>query len=530
MRHRLTGLAVVAVVLACAIAMAMAALVPAGEGRAVRLDAIAAALRGTGDATLARTTAAVPPAERSDRWATAAGGQRRLAAILRVDPRDVRLSIAVPMRMRPERQAAAGQATIRAGFLLIDQEQPVPPVIAVPAPAAPPPRVMATPAPTAGPRPDPAARSVPPKRPARRVRPARAAAPVIPAPAVVAVPTTVPDVAAAPVPVAAPAMPTPAVAMPAPSSGPMPELRGAFRAALRLPSGGWAIVEPRPEVFPTTAQQAVLLWFLVALAVTVPLTWVAALWLVRPLRAFGAAAERAGRDPADGVATRAMPPELMPAVVALARLQGRVQALIADRSAFAGTLRTELQAPLKRLRAGLDDAPRQIREAFHDDVTDIEEAVAALALFLADATAPVALVRHDLSALVRAAATTAAARGEPVVAEADEPLWVEVDGDAITRLLDVLIGYARRQDGMVSMRTGVEDGMAVVAIGDTPRPVSGGFAPGLRARADRAGGTKPKGPGLALARSIARTHGGEMRLVRSAGGVTTELRLPTMQR
>ena len=549
------------VLIAFAVVIAMAGLLPPGAARPVRIDAIAAALRGTGDETLLRTVSVGAPAA-GDRWLEAPSARRQIAAILRVPAEDVRMLIAAPMQTRPAsaRTALAGVVPIRAGFLPFAQDgaaptsaappvtvvAPPPPVVVTPAPrpAAPAtPTVRQTPAPVDRPR---ATSERPANRPAETQRPrseqrrapeatpatnpapspaAETGAPAVTGPAeadsVVPAPVATPVVA----PVASPAP----VAKPAAADA-VQEISGDFRAALRLPGGGWAIVRPLPEPFPSTTQQRMILWFLVALALTLPIAWGLALMLARPLMRFADAAERSGREPGYVMPSVGIPAELVPALAALTRLQMRAQRLEGDRSAFAGTLRNELRAPLERLRAGLDDAPRQIREAFHDDLTDIEEAVAALQLFLNDAGSPTLLRRIDLGEMVRAAAATASEAGEPVTADASIVAPVEADPDAIARLFDHLIAYGRRQGGAVLLQLAVEADGATVAVTDSGRPEPAAFAPGLHGKAERAGTVRPSGPGLAVARSIARAHGGEVLLVRSDQGMAVKLRLPVAGR
>lgn len=547
------------VLIAFGVVIAMAGLLPPGAARAVRMDAIAAALRGTGDATLQRTVSIGAPAA-GDRWLEAPGARRQLAAILRVSPDDVRLLVATPVQMRPPgaRTALAGAVPIRASFVPFVQDGAA-------APASPPPATIVVPPPpvaVTNPAPRPAApvtptvrQTVPPERtraaPERvsnrtsestrpRAAPQRApdAMPVpdsAPVPVDVAPTMSDPQV---PVPATAPVMAP--VAPPAPSpapaasaaaaADPVQEISGDFRAALRLPAGGWAIVRPLPEPFPSTTQQRMILWFLVALALTLPLAWGLALMLARPLMRFADAAERSGREPGYVMPAVGIPAELVPALAALTRLQMRAQRLEGDRSAFAGTLRNELRAPLERLRSGLDDAPRQIREAFHDDLTDIEEAVAALQLFLNDAGTPTLLPRIDLGEMVRAAAATASAAGEPVTAEAAIVAPVEADPEAIGRMFEHLIAYGRRQGGAVLLQLTVESDGATVTITDGGRAEPAAFAPGLHGKAERAGTVRPSGPGLAVARSIARAHGGDVLLVRSDEGMSVKLRLPVAGR
>jgi nitrate/nitrite-specific signal transduction histidine kinase len=78
---------------------------------------------------------------------------------------------------------------------------------------------------------------------------------------------------------------------------PSPFVQGDFVAGLRLPDGRWSVVRLAAEPFPNTWQRRVLLWFLCALALVMPLGWIFARRLVKPLIGFTQAAEQLGRDP-----------------------------------------------------------------------------------------------------------------------------------------------------------------------------------------------------------------------------------------
>lgn len=543
-RHLFVLALVAAVLIAFGVMAGMAVLLPPEPAPPVRLDAIAAALRTTGDGALARSVTATAPALPNDRWIKVLPARRQLAGLLRVDPAAVRLAIASPIALRRVTMASASVAApppIRAAMLPFDQADAAPAPITV---TSPPPIVTIAPpvaAPAAAPAAAPPAALAPdaaavptvgrsrrvPRRAATRPIPVPSPAPT-PAPAAAAPVTaqTAPVPVVVPVPAPAPVATAPAPRSPAPipprQAGSVPEIRGGFIAALRLPAGGWAVVTPQPETTPTGTQQRMVIWFLVALAVSVPLAWAAAIMLVRPMRQFGADAERSGRDPALAMPAGALA-ELAPAAEAIGRLQGRVRGLVRDRTAFAGTVRSDLRAPLARLRARLDETPRQIREPFHDDLTDIEEAVAALQLFLSDAAAPDGMTRQALGELIRAAA---ARQGDGVTVDAPTVLWIAADPEAIARLLDQLFGYVRQRAEGISVRLEQDENDALVTVAPAPRSAPAGFLPGLHGKAGRATGVRGDGPGLAAARSIARGHGGEVRLVRSDSGMILCLRLP----
>lgn len=112
-------------------------------------------------------------------------------------------------------------------------------------------------------------------------------------------------------------------------------------------------------------------------------------------------------------------------------------------------------------------------------------------------------------------------------------LWVRADPDAVRRAVDNLVSNAHRHNrSSVEVAATAEDGDVVVTVDDD----GPGIAPGDRervferwlrlddARAREEGGA---GLGLAIARSVARTSGGDITLSESPlGGVRARLRLP----
>jgi len=159
-------------------------------------------------------------------------------------------------------------------------------------------------------------------------------------------------------------------------------------------------------------------------------------------------------------------------------------------------------------------------------------AVTAIERLLVDA-APGSLQRErvDVGRIVHVAAETAGLAGARVVSDAGEGLVVDGDPWRLRQALDNLIGNALGHSpaGAPVTVTGRRDGACVVisvtdegdglAAADLARV----FEPGLRLTAARPG----QGLGLAVVRTIARAHGGEVEVESAPGqGATFRLVLP----
>jgi len=159
-------------------------------------------------------------------------------------------------------------------------------------------------------------------------------------------------------------------------------------------------------------------------------------------------------------------------------------------------------------------------------------AVAGLERLLADdAPASLLLERLDAGRLAVDAAETAALGGALVVAETEAGLEVGGDPERLRQALDNLIANAVGHSpagGTVTVTARREGGSVVIAVADEGDGIASAdrarvFEPGVRLTIDRPG----SGLGLAVVRTIARAHGGEVEVVSSPGqGATFRLVLP----
>ncbi|GAA0820342.1 hypothetical protein GCM10009525_05930 [Streptosporangium amethystogenes subsp. fukuiense] len=218
----------------------------------------------------------------------------------------------------------------------------------------------------------------------------------------------------------------------------------------------------------------------------------------------------------------------------------RLEAAAEQQRRFASDASHDLRSPLTAMRAQVEEALR-----YPDDVDWKTKAHAMLAsldrlqaivsdlLILAklDSGVPAHYERIDLGALV-CSELDRRRRNVPIDREVQPGVAVTGDRLRLARLLTNLLDNAERHaDSKVSVSVAREDGTAVVEVLDD----GAGIAPEQRelvfqrftrldaSRNRDAGGT---GLGLPIAREIARTHGGILRLEDSVRGARFVLRIP----
>lgn len=312
-----------------------------------------------------------------------------------------------------------------------------------------------------------------------------------------------------------------------------PFIEGDFVAAMRQSDGHWIAVAPRAEPFPNRWQKRVMVWFLLSLLITVPLALLFARRIVKPLESFARAAEVLGRDPAANVVPLSGPAEVGRAARAFNQMRDRLRAFVDDRTAMVGAISHDLRTPLTRLRFRLEDVPDDQREALLAEVDEMEMMISQVIAFIREASTPGARQRLDLAALVADAVEDARVLGDRVRLDVATPVRVEVDPLGIRRLLGNLLENALKYGQQASVRVLLNEQGAVAEIVDNGPGIAQedrerAFEPFFRCEQAIESDKPGSGLGLAVCRSIARAHGGDVLLEQREEGFVAKLVLPTL--
>jgi len=312
---------------------------------------------------------------------------------------------------------------------------------------------------------------------------------------------------------------------------PAPFVEGDFVAALRLPNGKWAVVQPTAEPFPNAWQRRVLLWFVISLALVAPFGWLFARRLVTPIDRFARAAEALGRDPAAEIGQLDGPAEIGRAAHAFNLMQSRLRNFVDDRTAMIGAISHDLRTPLTRMRFRIEDVEGPARDGLLDEVDAMEAMITEVIDFLRTASVPGARERLDLRTLVDDVVEDAQLVGNEVTIEYADNAPVDVDVLGMRRLLDNLLENAVKYGHRARIRLRTEGGSAIAEIVDEgpglpDDEIERAFEPFYRGEAARASDKAGSGLGLAVCRSIARAHGGDVTLANRKDGFSAELRVP----
>jgi two-component system OmpR family sensor kinase len=311
-----------------------------------------------------------------------------------------------------------------------------------------------------------------------------------------------------------------------------PILYGPFKLGVHQHDGRWLIVQPSGGIGIDAWQQRLLLVFAVTALALAPLAWWFARRLAAPIAALAAGAERLGRDPRAPPLEPRGSAEVIAAVNAFNEMQERLRRHVEYRTTLVGAIAHDLRTPLTRLRFRIETVPDGLREKLASDIDEMEAMVSATMEFARESAKPRVHGKLEIASLVETVMCEAEETGADAAALNAERLVVDGDPMGLKRVLENLVNNALKFGGRARARAITRDGMAVIEVDDDGpgipiEEMERAFEPFHRLEASRSRDTGGLGLGLAVARAIARAHGGDVTLAnKPEGGLRATLTLP----
>ena len=256
--------------------------------------------------------------------------------------------------------------------------------------------------------------------------------------------------------------------------------------------------------------------------------------VTRPLSVLASAAEDLGRNIDRPPLPEHGANELVRASRALNVMQDRLKRYVDTRVKVLAAMSHDLKTPITRMRLRaemLDDA--HIKAKFVKDLDELQQMVGSTLDYMRGlAEGGEAMQPIDVSALISSLKEDAEEAGHTVTLSGDARTPVMGRAQALKRclqnLIDNALAYGRRAD--ITLRD--EGGALNIAITDDgpgipEADIERVFEPFYRVEGSRNRNTGGSGLGLSIARNIAQSHGGSVRLRNLArGGLEATLRIP----
>ncbi len=307
-------------------------------------------------------------------------------------------------------------------------------------------------------------------------------------------------------------------------------------ASIQLESGPWLNATAGPPPVPPLGP-AFLASFLASAIAVGAVGALGVRWASKPLKKLADAADRMGRGETFEPLPESGPRETQQANVAFNQMRERIDRFVRDRTAMLAAIAHDLRTPITSLR---------LRAEFLEDEETKEKVLETLAEMQAMAEAVLAFTRGDaeseetratdVTALVESLVEDAAAGGRDVTFADSAAVTLKCRPLSLKRAIGNLIDNAGFYGGTARVaveRGGADENEAVRIVIDDDGPgiaeadLERVFDPFVRLEGSRSRETGGAGLGLAIARSIARAHGGDVRLEnRDEGGLRAVVSLP----
>lgn len=255
--------------------------------------------------------------------------------------------------------------------------------------------------------------------------------------------------------------------------------------------------------------------------------------ITKPLRLLSDAANRLGRGEEVPPLPEIGPDDLKQTTESFNRMNLRLQRFVKDRTTMLASLSHDLRTPITtlRLRAELLE-DEQIQQAFLNTLDEMQAMADATLAFVREEAAIEQTRSLELSALLDSICDDLAANGNAVTFRPCPAYFYNCRPVALKRCLNNLIGNAVKYGGAAQVTMQQDDNQLSIRIEDQGPGIPANqieeiFKPFVRLEVSRNPTTGGAGLGLAIARSIARSHGGDIILTNlERGGLRAELVLP----
>lgn len=307
----------------------------------------------------------------------------------------------------------------------------------------------------------------------------------------------------------------------------------ALVVALQRNDGDWLTMQQRLSDHASRWAWRALRNLLITLVIMTLVVVIVSIRFTRPLRDLAGAAERFGR----GEDTTAVPvrgsDEIRRSIVEFNAMRERIDRFVAERNRLVAALAHDLRSPITALRLRLEMLPADDNtRAMISTVDDMAQMSEATLSFMREETNTEQARRMDLTALVDAVCEDYLAAGKALTFAPEHKTELVCRPVAVRRALRNVIDNALAYGYSATVTLRNETAAAIIEVVDCGPGIPEAqrqciFDAFVRLETSRSRDTGGVGLGLAIARSIIRSHGGDITLHNPPeGGLAVRMTLP----
>ncbi len=304
--------------------------------------------------------------------------------------------------------------------------------------------------------------------------------------------------------------------------------------SLLLETGNWmnlaAPIQSPPSFFTVRLGLSMAVMLIAVVLISAPIIG----RMTDPLKRLSRAAEKLGTDVQAPAIPETGPEEVRRTAHAFNVMQRRIRRFVDDRTQMLGAIAHDLGTPITRLRLRAEFVEdEELRTKMLRDLDDMQHMVASTLSFIREDATSEPQTTVDLGSLLTRVCDDIADAGFNVEL-AEIPRWILLDCRpmAFRRALGNLVENAVKYGGVARVSLDVEPEKILIIIDDDGPGIPEDrredvFQPFFRLEDSRNRETGGTGLGLAVARTILRAHGGDIRLSNGPeGGLRVELCMP----
>ena len=303
--------------------------------------------------------------------------------------------------------------------------------------------------------------------------------------------------------------------------------------SMHLADGGWLNMESRLPPPDTRWKMPALTWLVIMGVALTAVVIVMVRRITRPMAALAMAAERAGRGEAIEPLPEVGPLDIRQTTSAFNRMHDRLQRFINDRTQMLAAMSHDLRTPITTLRLRAEFIEdEEIKVKILETLEEMQRMTEATLAFVREETATEPTRMVDLTALVESVTADLVDLGADIdftpggrIDQACRPAALK---RALRNLLENAVRYGERAAVSLDVKeTEIEITIDDQGPGLPNDQIERMFQPFVRLDESRSVEGGGIGLGLAIARSILRNHGGDIKLTnREEGGLRATINLP----